>query len=160
MKVNPELISLCQDYLDNPNGDTLKNLKTNTAYLEESDFKKAIDFLIKHNKVKTALQYQTSLTKFKSGDYKGYLNAENFYGNLLSQSTYHKRYNTRTEMKIELKEVFPEVKEIENAFDMVSQFTNLVGTKKRLEILTKITDEILTKNSLEETLNGWGEEEE
>ena len=63
-------------------------------------------------------------------------------------------------MKMELKEVFPEVKEIENAFDMVSQFTNLVGTKKRLEILTKITDEILTKNSLEETLNGWGEEEE
>ena len=92
----------------------------NTAYLEESDFKKAIDFLIKHNKVKTALQYQTSLTKFKSGDYKGYLNAENFLLNL-KQSTYHKRYNTRTEMKMELKEVFPEVKEIENAYEMVSQ---------------------------------------
>ena len=160
MKVNPELISLCQEYLANPTAEAEEKLDMNTAYLEESDFKKAIDFLIKHNKVKTALQYQTSLTKFKSGDYKGYLNAENFYGNLLSQSTYHKRYNTRTEMKMELKEVFPEVKEIENAFDMVSQFTNLVGTKKRLEILTKITDEILTKNSLEETLNGWGEEEE
>jgi len=160
MKVNPDLISLCQDYLDNPNGDTLGNLKTNTAYLEDNDFKKAIEFLTRHNKVKDALQFQASFTKWQSGDYKGYLNAENFYDRLLSQSTYHKRYSTRTEMRLELAKVFPENKEIQNAFDMVSQFTNLVGTKKRLENLTKITDEILTQNSLEETLNGWGEEEE
>ena len=133
---------------------------TNTAYLEESDFKKAIDFLIKHNKVKTALQYQTSLTKFKSGDYNGYLNAENFYGNLLSQSTYHKRYNTRTEMRMELKEVFPEVKEIENAYEMVPNLLISCKNKKDWKTSPKLQNEILTKNSLEETLNGWGEEEE
>ncbi len=160
MKVNPDLISLCKDYLENPNEDKLENLHNNTAFLEDNDFRKAIEFLTRYNKVKTALQYQASFTKWQGGDYQGYLKAYNFYDRLISQSTYHKRYSTKKEMRMELEKVFPENKEIQNAFDMVSKFTSLVRTKNRLEYLTKITDEILTKNSLEETLNGWGEEEE
>jgi len=160
MKVNPDLISLCQDYLDNPTEEAENYLNQNTAYLEDEDWSKAIKFLIKNNKVEDALHYQSNFERFKVDNLKGWMGAKNFFSRVKIDASYHKRWNTKKNIEIELMEVFPEATKIDCAYEMVSQFTSLVRTKKQMETLTKITDEILTQNSLEETLNGWGEEEE
>lgn len=160
MKVNPDLISLCQDYLDNPTEEAENYLNQNTAYLEDEDWSKAIKYLIKNKKVDDALHYQSNFEKFKAGNYNGWMDAKNFFSRVREDASYHKRWNTKKDIGTELMEVFPEAHKINCAYEMVSQFTCLVRTKKQMETLTKITGEILNQNSLEETLNGWGEEEE
>ena len=71
----------------------------------------------------------------ENGIYNGYINAENFYRKVIENVGHH-RWDTKTLIKQQMEKLFPEQQEIQNAYSVKNQFTNLVSYY--VEQLTKL----------------------
>ena len=121
MKINPNYVSLCLEYLelakdiwDRNEIQELQHSKLdNLISLEESDFDKGIQILKESKKLDECLSLMKAKEKFLNEESFKYWNAGYFVGRLVNQATYHKRYETKNRMKEEIESKFPENEEIQ-----------------------------------------------
>ena len=162
MKINPDTLSLCEEYLNNPDAfedrDTLIN---KCVSLEEEDYMKAYRILKKNNKVEEAVMFK--LQKQELVEFEKNSNPEKFVGRLITTATYHKRYNSKQDIRNEIQLAFPQNKEVQDVIKLINTYTNVVGTrnwlKKQENSLSAIQNKIEEGIELPELLC-WMDEEE
>lgn len=131
MKVNPDTISICLEYLEKTKQvfdreeckNINKELMSNLFYLEESDFDKAISLLKKHKKVEAAFKYLQEKDKFIKGESD--LLPHYFIRSLKEAATFHKRWETKKEIESEINSVFPEYELVEQTANFASSVSLL-----------------------------------
>ena len=161
MKINPDTLSLCEEYLNNPDAYEVPNdLITKCVSLEASDYTKAYQLLKRNNKVEEAV-----MMKLKRGDlieFEKNSNPGNFVCDLIETATYHKRYGSKKTIKMEIQEAFPEQKQIQDTIKLITTYINVIGTrnwlKKQENSLSAIQNKIGEGTELPELLS-WMEEQ-
>ena len=131
MKVNPDTISICLEYLEKTKQvfdreeckSISKDLMSNLYQLEEVDFDKAIKLLKKHKKVEEAFYMLKEKENFINGESK--LLPHYFIRSLKAKATFHKRWETKQEIEVEINNLFPEYKEVEETASLVSSVSML-----------------------------------
>lgn len=135
MKVNPDTISICLEYLEKTKQvcdreeckSISKDLMSNLYQLEEVDFDKAIKLLKKHKKVEEAFYMLKEKENFINGESK--LLPHYFIRSLKAKATFHKRWETKQEIETEIHNLFPEYQQIEETADFIS-YVNLTPFSK------------------------------
>ena len=135
MKINPDTISICLEYLEKTKKvfdreeckSISKDLMCNLYQLEEVDFDKAISLLKKHKKVEAAFNMLKAKEEFINGESD--LLPHFFIRRLKSAATFHKRWETKMEIETEIQNLFPEYQQIEETADFIS-YVNLTPFSK------------------------------
>ena len=132
MKINPDTLSLCEEYLKNPIAyEDTNELIIKCVSLEAIDFLKASSILKRYNKVEEAVMM--NLRKKDLVEFEKHSNPISFVSNLTKTASYHKRCETKWIIKKEIQEAFPEEKEIQNTIKLINTYTNVIGIRNRLK---------------------------
>ena len=128
MKINPDTLSLCEEFLNNPDAyQHTDDLITKCVSLEANDYTKAYNLLKRNNKVEEAV-----MMKLKRDDlieFEKNSNPECFVDRLENTATYHKRYGSKKKIRMEIQEAFPEEKEIQDTIKLINTYVNVVRTR-------------------------------
>ena len=132
MKINPDTLSLCEEYLNNPDAYEDKDtLIQKCVSLEADDYMKAYRILKKNNKVEEAVMFK--LKKQELVEFEKNSNPEYFVRKLTSTATYHKRYTSKQAIENEIQLAFPQNKEVQDVIQLINTYTNVVGTRNWLK---------------------------
>lgn len=144
MKINPDTLSLCEEFLNNPDAyENADDLITKCVSLEANDYTKAYNLLKRNNKVEEAVMMK--LRKEDLVEFEKHSNPSSFVDNLTEIATYHKRHGSKKTIKMEIEEAFPEEKEIQDTIKLINTYTNVISTRIWLEKVEKNLSAIQNK---------------